>query len=108
MTSKRPTVPDPPISAYAEAVRGLHGVGAEHRETVRVVEMFRDEPVWEGDVHVFDVTGHGTASTAYAWHVPKADDDGVTFVAVLHEGAVDSPQNAVRAWIVQSFRGDRP
>ncbi len=43
---------------------------------------------------VFDLIGHPTVLTCYAWSV----EDEVT--AVLHEGPIDSARKAVRASIV--------
>ncbi len=50
--------------------------------------------VWVGEVLLFILRGHPTASRCYAWEV----DGEVT--AVLHEGTVDSPEAAVRASIM--------
>ena len=47
-----------------------HGGRARLREVVAVVERFRGQPVWEGIVHVFDLEGHPSATTAYAWSSP--------------------------------------
>ncbi len=44
---------------------------------------------------VFDLIGHPTAVTCYAWRV------GSEVIAVLHEGPVKSPENAVRASLVR-------
>ncbi len=47
---------------------------------------------------VFDLIGHPTTLTCYAWSV----DQHVT--AVLYEGPVDSPRAAVRAAIVEEHK----
>ncbi|MGC1780562.1 MAG: hypothetical protein WBB34_21715 [Xanthobacteraceae bacterium] len=56
--------------------------------------------VWEGVVHVFTVHGHPKARKAYAWSSPIEGSDKRRFFAVLHEGPVKSPVDAVRAAIV--------
>lgn len=48
-------------------------------------------------MHVFELTGHPTATRAYAWSKRR-------FFAVLHQPPVDSPQAAVRAAIVAEHR----
>ena len=61
---------------------------------VHVDERFQGQPVWEGEVLVFDLLDHPNATRCYAWEV------GGQVTAVLHEPPVDSPQAAVRAAIV--------
>ena len=82
----------------------MHGGTAAYRETVCVVEEYEGERAWEGDVYVFDLEGHPTASTCYAWSSPVEGSDRRRFYAVLHHPPVDSPQKAVRASIVQAYR----
>ncbi len=82
-----------PISEFEKAIQGTHGCGSALRARVEVQEGFLGEPVWEGEVLVFDLIGHPTALTCYAWSV------GGEVTAVLHEGRVKSPEKAVRASI---------
>ncbi len=76
------------IRRFQLAIFSAHECRSHLRERVFVREKF------EGEVLVFDLTGHPTAVTCYAWSV----DQRVT--AVLAEGPIDSPQAAVRAAIV--------
>ena len=71
---------------------------------VVVKEEFQGQTVWDGIVQVFDLEGHPTASRCYAWSHEIEDSDNRRFVAVLHEGEVNSPRAAVRAAIVQEHR----
>jgi hypothetical protein len=71
-----------------------------------VRETFEGQPVWEGVVHVFDLTGHPTAIRAYAWSSPIEGSTKRRFFAVLHQPPVDSPEAAVRAAIVAEHRRD--
>jgi hypothetical protein len=87
-----------------EAVERMHGGTATLAQSVPVRETFEGKPVWEGVVHIFDLTGHPTASRAYAWSPPIEGSTKRRFVAVLHQPPVDSPQAAVRAAIVQEHR----
>jgi hypothetical protein len=48
--------------------------------------------------------GHPTASRAYAWSSPIEGSDKRRFFAVLHQGLVKSPVDAVRAAIVAEQR----
>jgi hypothetical protein len=45
---------------------------------------FAHKTVWEGVVHVFALTGHLTATQAYAWSSPIEGGDKRRFFAVLH------------------------
>jgi hypothetical protein len=49
------------------AVESQHGGTATLAQSVPVRESFDGKPVWEGVVHVFDLTGHSKATRAYAW-----------------------------------------
>lgn len=86
-----------------EAIRNLHGCDSTWVESVPVKETFQGQTAWEGTVQVFDLVGHPTAKRCYAWsHATKGRKR--RFVAVLHQGPVDSPEKAVRAAIVQEQR----
>ncbi len=87
-----------PNKTFQKAIQATHGCRSERIDTVHIVETFKGETVWEGYVLIFELIGHPTATTAYAWSV----DQQVT--AVLHEGPVDSPRAAVRAAIVTDSR----
>ena len=83
------------------AIEHLHNCGATYRETVPVHEVFRGQTVWEGEVEVFDLTGHPKAKVCYGWSHPTGKDDkDERFVAVLELPPVISPITAVRASIV--------
>jgi hypothetical protein len=82
------------------ALERMHGGSAQLAQSVPVREVFEGNTVWEGVVHVFDLTGHPTATRAYAWSSPIERSTKRRFFAVLHQPPVDSPQAAVRAAIV--------
>jgi hypothetical protein len=89
------------ISRLQVAVEQLHGCGAIYRETVPVLEVFRGQTVWQGEVEVFDLSGHPKAKRAYGWsHREGKNDEGERFVAVLEIPPVVSPITAVRASIM--------
>ena len=87
-----------------EAVESMHHCSARLAQSVPVSETFNGTAVWEGVVHVFDLTGHPTAKRAYAWSSPIEGSDKPRFFAVLHQPPVMSPLDAVRAAIVQEHR----
>lgn len=82
------------------AVERQHHCSAQLAQSVPVKETYAGAVVWEGVVHVFDLKGHPTASRAYAWSSPIEASDKRRFFAVLHQGPVKSPADAVRAAIV--------
>lgn len=86
------------------AVESQHGGTATLVQSVPVREAFRDQPVWEGTVHVFDLTGSDSgAPRAYAWSY-ELPDGKRRFFAVLHMPPITGPVEAVRAAIVAEAR----
>ena len=88
------------IIELKRAVENQHGCTATFVQSVPVEEAFEGEMVWDGVVHVFQIHGHPKASKAYAWSSPIKGSDKRRFFAVLHQGPVTSPVEAVRAAIV--------
>lgn len=86
------------------AVEVQHGCTAALAQSVPVKETFSGKTVWEGVVHVFDLTGHPKAKRAYAWSSPIEGSDKRRFFAVLHLPPITSPLEAVRAAIVAEAR----
>lgn len=86
------------------AVEVQHGCTATLAQSVPVAEAFGGKTVWEGIVHVFKIHGHPQASQAYAWSSPIEGTNKRRFFAVLHQGPVTSPVEAVRAAIVAEQR----
>lgn len=87
-----------------EAVARMHTCKPTLVQSVPVTETFEGKTVWEGVVHVFDLKGHLTANRAYAWSSPIEGSDKRRFCAVLHQGPITSPIEAVRAAIVAESR----
>ena len=88
--------------AAQRAIKHLHGCDAVYVETVPVKEVFQGKVVWEGEVEVFDLVDHPKAKRAYAWAFDAGNDE-TEHVAVLGLGPVDSPQKAVKAYLVQTM-----
>jgi hypothetical protein len=91
-------------SELRRAVERMHTCKASLAQSVPVTETFESKTVWEGVVHVFDLTGHPKATRAYAWSSPIEGSDKRRFFAVLHLPPVTSPVEAVRAAIVAEHK----
>jgi hypothetical protein len=93
------------IAQVQVAVSQLHNCGAAYVKTVPVREVFQGKMIWQGDVEVFDLTGHPKAKRAYAWsHLDGKKDERTQYVAVLEIPPVDSPQAAVKVAIAHEVR----
>ena len=89
-------------AALAKAFRDVHGCEATHIQTVPVVEVWNRKTVWEGDVEVFDLTGHPKATRGFAWAYDKRKKTEI--VAMLELPPVISPRTAVATSIVGMLR----
>jgi hypothetical protein len=87
------------------ALEHLHNCGAIHRATVSVHEVFLGKTVWQGDVEVFDLTGHPKAKRAYGWS--EKPTKGERFFAVLETPPIKSALDAVRASIVADAKKEK-
>ena len=67
-------------------------------QTVAVHETFQGKIVWDGDVEVFLLIDHSRARRVYAWSY-KGDNGETRRVAVLGVPPIDTPLDAVRAYI---------
>jgi len=93
------------IDELRDVIRRLHGVEANHIESVPVKETFQGKTVWEGIVEVFELVGHPKATRVYAWsHDTDNPKKQRRHVTVLHVAPVVSPEDAVRAHIIQEYR----
>jgi hypothetical protein len=87
------------------AIQHLHKCGAVWRESVPVHEVFQGKTVWQGEVEVFDLTGHPKAQECFAWSYPDGPkNQNEKFVAVLAIPPVTGPQAAVKAAIMAEIR----
>ena len=88
------------IEALRRAIRKEHGCDALHMAAVPIVEAVGGYPVWDGTVEVFAVQHHD-AKTCYAWNYPCGETNkDTTCVTVLGKPPIDSPEQAVREFIV--------
>lgn len=89
------------------AVESQHGVDTMHAKAVPITETFEGQTVWEGIVHVFEITGHPEATRCYAWSSPVESSSKRRFYAVLEIPPVQSAQDAVRAAIVAEHKSSK-
>ncbi|MCH8273298.1 MAG: hypothetical protein IH851_00710 [Armatimonadetes bacterium] len=86
-----------PNSELQKAVERLHNCRAQFKETVQVTETLDGQPVWDGEISIFNIAGHPTARLCYAWSEPVPDSNRRRFYAVLHKHPIDGAQAALRA-----------
>ena len=97
------------IEELRDVIRHLHGVESRHLESVPVKEMHGGKVVWDGVVEVFELIGHPSANTLYAWaHETDDPERPVRHVTILHSHPITSAEMAVRAFIIQEFRSVEP
>jgi hypothetical protein len=82
------------LDGFRHAIRQTYGSESQLVGRERVDEYFEGEPVWQGEVLVFDLLDNSISTRCYAWET----NGRVT--AVLHVGPIDSPVKAVRASIL--------
>jgi hypothetical protein len=94
------------LQELRDVIRHLHGAEATHVESVPITETFQGRTVWQGVVEVFELRGHPHARKAYTWaHDTDNPVKPRRHVTVLHLHPISSARDAVRAAIVQEFRG---
>lgn len=85
------------LSALEAAIIINHKCKPTHVETHFVMEKTASyDIVWEGDVEIFNLTGHQEAKICYAWQ--HVDEKGhIKFFVILGNQFIDSPRRAVQA-----------
>jgi hypothetical protein len=98
------------IVDFQDAIAHMHDCKSSYVDAVEVDERMpestplKGQPVWQGTVHVFELTGNPKAKLCYAWRTFNEDSQRWRYAAVLHAGAVVSPVTAVQGFIVEEFR----
>ena len=87
------------IERLQKAIKDLHGLDSDHAGSVAVHEEFEGKTVWQGVVEVFKIRGPAKAKNSYAWKY-ETDNGESRFIAVLELPPIQSPQDAVRAYII--------
>jgi hypothetical protein len=91
------------IARLQLTIEHLHKCAAKWRQSVPVHEVFRGETVWQGDVEVFDLTGHPKAQTCYGWSYGEPEE----FITILELPPVDSAQSAVKVGVAYQIKKAR-
>jgi hypothetical protein len=78
-------------------IEAEHGGTGTFVKSVRVHQTRGLPTTWDGLVHIFDLKNHPKAKRAYAWSSPISGGARPRFFAVLHQGAITGPLEAVRA-----------
>ena len=89
------------LDGFRHSIRQTYGSESQFVGRERIHEQFDGEPAWEGEVLVFQLLDHPTATHCYAWE----QDGRVT--AVLHAGHITSAVKAVRASILGDLDNPR-
>jgi hypothetical protein len=92
----------PYIEHLQKAIKKTFGLDSKHVETLEVVESFRGQILFDGDVEVFDVTGHPDAKRCYAW--AKDVETGSNSTVVLERPPIKNALDAVRAALVTAHK----
>ena len=79
------------LDRFRHAIRQTYGSESQLVGRERVDERFEGDPVWQGEVLIFDLLDNQIATRCYAW------EKNGRVTAVLHTGPIDSPVKAVRA-----------
>jgi hypothetical protein len=85
------------IETLKQVIEHQHGGRSAHLHAVKVHRMPDRPGQWNGVVHTFSLVGHAHAELAYAWAAPIDGSTAQRFFAVLHQGAVTGPMEAVKA-----------
>lgn len=82
----------------------LYSCRATFVQSVPVREKFRGKLAWDGIVHIFAIEDNPDAKRAYAWYSLIEGSEVRRIVAVLHQGLIRSPVDAIRAEILAEYR----
>ena len=85
------------------ALRQLHGCDAHFHSTVAVCIPVSGHEPWRGSVHVFDISGHASATRGYAW-LRRVNAATTIIHTAMQREAVASPEQAVRMVLRRSRR----
>lgn len=89
------------IDTLRETIFEVHGLNCTHLRSERVRETYEGATVWDGTVEVFGC-GVGERSFVYAWSQETGDE--LCYVAVLGEGPIGGPRDAVRAYVTETTK----
>jgi hypothetical protein len=88
------------IARLQLTVEHLHDCSAIWIKSVPVCEVFQGKTVWQGDVEVFDLTGHPKAKRCYGWSYGEPEQ----FITILELPPVDSAESAVKVGVAYQVK----
>ena len=83
------------IERLKQVIFHLHKANPIWIESVPVHEIFHGKTLWQGDVEVFDLTGHPKAKRCYGWSY----DEPEQFITILELPPVTDAQSAVKVGV---------
>ena len=92
------------IQRIQKAIEQKEKCRATHVHSTPVIEKHEGETVWGGVVETFDLDGHTTAKRAYAWERHKDERGDAEYTVVLGLPPVNSPNDAVKAAIMATWK----
>lgn len=85
------------VDLLRHVIESQHGGSGSFVQSVRVHKLPKAASLWDGIVHIFDLKNHPSATRAYAWASPIKGGTKPRYFAVLHQGAIKGPNEAVKA-----------
>ena len=92
------------VNQLKHVIEHVHGCTAALIQSVHIHEEVGNDVVWEGVVHVFELTGHPTAIRAYGWSSVVGANKKRRLHVVLHTSHASSPRKAVRTVLASERR----
>lgn len=81
----------------------LHQCAAKWIESVPIKEIFEGQTLWQGDVEIFDLTGHPKAKRCYGWSYGDPEE----FITILELPPVTDAQSAVKVGVAYQIKKAR-
>lgn len=82
------------IARMQKTIQQLHNCDAVWHPSVLAHQILQGRITWEGDVEVFELTGHPEAKRCYGWSNGESEE----FITILESPPVQSPQDAVKVF----------
>ena len=97
-------VTDEDVRRLQTVIQQRYGCQSKHVATIPSTEQCNGKILWQGEVQIFNLQGHGTAQRCYGW--TSRHNDGKEDYVVRQVPPVDSPRSAVRACIGGKLQTD--
>jgi hypothetical protein len=94
------------LDLLRQVVEKAHGGRGLYKHSVKIHAMPPRPGMWDGIIHVFSLSENPAANLAYAWEVPVQGSASSRYFAVLHQGRVRSPADALVA-VLAAMRSEQ-